>query len=153
MAYDDIPPELTRRDLQRPITDQQALFSFWRSLMGPLGFSRAMLWLCFIAADNRPTPFLTQVDELPELPDDEPLLVNLMHVARRLLDDQVTDGSLAVLLSRPGSAQLSDSDIAWARGLSRASREAGVPMRPLHLATDEALRVFALDDLLGPDAA
>lgn len=152
MPHDDIPP-LVPIDQQPPITDQQALSTYWRALMGPLGFSRPLLWLSFISADHLPTPLLTQIDELPELPDDEPLLTNLMYVASRIIDDQVEGGSLAVLLSRPGRAQMTDSDRAWARALSAAGDVAGVSMRPVHLATDEAVRVFALDDLLGPDAA
>ena len=152
MTDDDIPP-LLPLDQQPPITDQQALFTYWRALMGPLGFSRPRLWLSFISAEDRPTPLLTQIDELPEFPDDEPLLANLMYVAKRVIDDQVEGGSLAVLLSRPGGAQLTASDRAWARGLTAASDFAGLPMRPVHLATDESVRVFALDDLLGPDAA
>ncbi len=152
MHRDDIPP-LLPLDRQPPITDPHALFTYWRALMGPLGFSRPLLWLCFISADDRPTTFLTQIDELPEFPDDEPLLTNLMYVARKILDEEVDGGSLAVLLSRPGTAGMTDSDRAWARGLNAACQTAGVPMRPVHLATDEAVRVFALDDLLGPDAA
>ena len=49
-------------------------------------------------------------------------------------------GTVAFLLSRPGSARMTDGDRCWARELSAAAVRVGVRLQPIHLATDEALR-------------
>lgn len=147
---DDIPP-LRPAGRQPPIRTPHDLFQYWRTLMGPLGFAKPRLWLTFITSGDVPIPQLTQVDALPRFPD-RLLLTNLMMITRSLLEDD-PGSSLAVLLSRPGRAELTASDLAWARGLTSAADDAGVRMRPVHLATDEAVRAFAPDDLIGPDAA
>lgn len=147
---DDIPP-LRPAGQQPPIRTSHDLFQYWRALMGPLGFAKPRLWLTFITSGDVAVPQLTQVDALPRFPD-QLLLINLMTISRSLLDGD-PGSSLAVLLSRPGRVDLTASDRAWARGLTSAADDAGVRMRPVHLATDEAVRVFAPDDLIGPDAA
>ena len=52
-----------------------------------------------------------------------------------------------VLLARPGSAPMSPADRGFARALAAAARCSGVPLEPLHLATDEEVLAFAPDDL------
>lgn len=146
MDNDPIPPLLPTDQMPKILT-QHDLYQHWRALMGPLGFSRPLLWLCFIAADGRPAPVLSQVDDLPPVPD-EPFLANLMMIAEDVIDHEVPGGSLALLLSRPGSAHVTESDRAWARGLTTAALEARVRMRPVHLANDEEIRIVAPDDLI-----
>jgi len=146
MDNDPMPPRLPPGQAP-PIRTQHDLRQYWRALMGPLGFSQPLLWLSFVAADGRPTPVLSQIDDLPELPDDH-FLGNLMLIAEGVIGHEVPGGSLAVLLSRPGRADLTDSDRAWARGLTTAALEAGVRMRPVHLANDEEVRIVAPDDLI-----
>ncbi|MGH3424491.1 MAG: hypothetical protein ACRDO8_07175 [Nocardioidaceae bacterium] len=143
MDDEDIPPISTAND---PIGSQHDLHLRWRALMGPLGFSERLLWLGFIGADACMAPGLTQIAELPQYPDDE-MLDSLMEACRRLLDDPVTGGSVAFLLSRPGTWQMTGADRAWARGLLSAARRADVPIEPVHLANDHRLCVFAPDDL------
>lgn len=150
MDDDEIPP-LKPAGEQPPIHTTHDLFQHWRALMGPLGFARPKLWLCFISSADIAAPMITQIDELPRFPD-HLFLTNLTEIVKTLLDED-EESSLAVLLSRPGRSQLTASDHAWARGLTAAATASGVLMRPVHLATDEAVRTFAPDDLLGPDAA
>ncbi len=148
---DDIP-ELLPPEEQPPVRTQQDLFEYWQSLMGPLGFSQPLLWLCFISSDDVVAPVISQIEDLPRFPDRE-LLTNLMWIVKNGALDHAEGSSVAILLSRPGRSDLTDSDRAWARGLAGAAAASGVHMRPLHLATDESIRVLAVDDLLGPDAA
>ena len=115
--------------------------------MGPLGFTERVLWLLFIDSDRRATTFLTQVERLPEQPELEALR-NVMHVAAQVLCSTVADGSLALLLSRPGRGQLTDGDRSWARGLTYAAAEIRVPLHPIHIATCDELRRFTPDDLV-----
>lgn len=148
---DDIPP-LLPVDEMPPVRTQHHLYMHWRALMGPLGFSERLLWLSLLDDGGFQTPVLTQIADLPAHPDDD-LLARLMEVCSEVLRAQAPGGSVALLLSRPGRAPMSESDRAWARGLMSAAERAGVPMRPIHLANDEELRVFADDDLVVPRTA
>jgi hypothetical protein len=48
---------------------------------------------------------------------------------------------------------MTDGDRRWARELAAAASRSRVRPQPIHLATDEALRVFAADDLILPRSA
>lgn len=148
---DEIPP-LLPIDQMPAIRTQHHLYLHWRALMGELGFSERLLWCAFLGAGGYPTPVLSQIADLPSYPDDQ-FLGNLMDVFGMVLGEEVPGGSVAVLLSRPGSAYVTDSDRAWARGLTFAAEQARLPMRPVHLANDEEVRVFGYDDLLLPKTA
>lgn len=151
MDEDRIPP-LRRPDQMPPIYTQDDLHAYWRALMGPLGFGTRKLWLSFLTADCRTTDLLTQIDDIPTFPDTE-LLTNLMYVALQVLDNTAPGGSLAVLLSRPGRARVTESDRTWARALTSSAIQTGVAMHPVHLANDTEIRVFAPDDLLRSKSA
>lgn len=144
---DEIPP-LLPPDQMPPIRCPQDMYRHWRAMMGELGFSRRLLWFAFIDADGRMAPQVHQVVELPL--DPIPLLLeNLMEVCREVLERAVDpDGTVAFLLSRPGSGRMTDGDRGWARGLATAASRTSVRLQPIHLATDQALRVFAGDDLI-----
>lgn len=148
---DDIPPLLPVQEMP-PVRTQHHLYLHWRALMGPLGFSERLLWVSLLDDGGFQTPVLTQIADLPVDPDDE-LLTRLMEMFSDILHAYAEGGSVAMLLSRPGRASMTESDRAWARGLMSAADRTGVPMRPVHLANDEELRVFADDDLVVPRTA
>ncbi|MFC7404946.1 hypothetical protein [Georgenia alba] len=144
------PPELQPFDQMPPIRTPSDMYRHWQALMGPLGFSEHLLWVGFITPDGLMTPPLSQIDGLPVEPD-LPTLEAMMGAFRELVEEIGPGATVALLVSRPGSARMTRSDKAWARGLSHAAARADVPLQPIHLATDEDLRVFAVDDLL-PEA-
>jgi hypothetical protein len=148
---DEIPP-LLPPDLMPPILTPHDMYRHWRALMGQLGFSRQLLWFGLVDGDGRMAPQLNQVDGLPRRPNGV-RLDNLMRICCDLLDVVDESGSIAFLLSRPGPAQMTDDDRCWARELAAAATRAAVRLQPIHLATDEALRVFAADDLILPHSA
>ncbi len=148
---DDIPPLLPVHEMP-PVRTQHHLYLHWRALMGPLGFSERLVWVSLLDDGGFQTPVLTQIADLPAHPDDE-MLARLMGAFSEVLHTHAEGGSVALLLSRPGRAPMTESDRAWARGLMSAAERAGVPMRPIHLANDEELRVFADDDLVVPRTA
>ncbi|CAN5858871.1 hypothetical protein BH20ACT6_BH20ACT6_21440 [soil metagenome] len=146
---DDIPP-LTRPEDMPPIRTQADLWRHWRALMGPLGFSERLLWLCFMAADGRIAPVLPQINDVPRLPD-ESLVDSLMQICRRVCDDFGVD-SVSVLLSRPGPAGITAGEVTWAQRLGDAAAAAGVTMWPMHVANDHELVTVTPDDLAMPRA-
>ena len=143
---DDIIPALTRPEDTEPLTTQADLHRYWRALMAPLGFGSRRLWILFLDPDDRPTPLLLQIDDVPEHCD-EPMLEGLVGVCRATREEQEL-GRVAVLLSRPGGASLTGSDRHWGRSVLAAAERGGVPFAPVHLATDEQVRVLSGDDLL-----
>lgn len=129
------------------VRTQADLESFWRSLMEPLGFSGRALWFMLLV-DDRTTDVLVEISDLPAVPEPQDL-AGFGHVIGDLAADDART-RVALLLARPGSAVVTEADRAWARGLLAAIRAAGATAAPLHLATDEALRVVAPDDLAAP---
>jgi len=142
---DDIPPLLPLHEIA-PLRSQAALHRQWRAMMGPLGFGGRRLWVLFLQPDDRPTELLMQIDDVPDSPreGEADSLLRLCREVRREHDL----GRVAVLLSRPGSAGVRASDRRWGRALLEAARQTGVPLAPLHLATDEAVVPLTGDDLL-----
>lgn len=76
------------------------------------------------------------------------MLDQFMVFLGHLLGEQPDRCSVALLLSRPGPAAVTAADRTWAVGLTQAAGRAAIPLEPLHLATDEAVRVIAPDDLI-----
>ncbi|HLR84190.1 MAG TPA: hypothetical protein VK059_04530 [Nocardioidaceae bacterium] len=141
-------PRLPSADHMSAIRNERDLHERWRALMGELGFSGRTLWVTFVLPDGIMFPHIVQVAETPTYPADADLdgLLWLCGQAFEVVGDDVT---VAMLLSRPGSAGVRDSDRAWASGIVAAARARSIRTYPLHLATDEAVRVIAPDDLIG----
>lgn len=145
MDDDTIPARLRPEDTP-PLRTQADLHRHWRALMGELGFSGRRLWVLFLDLDDRPTPLLLQIDDLPEYCD-EPMVEGLISVCRATREEHNL-GRVAVLLSRPGGAEVRGSDRWWGRCLLSAADRGGVPFAPVHLANDEDLHPLTGDDLL-----
>ncbi|HET7387315.1 MAG TPA: hypothetical protein VFJ19_11705 [Nocardioidaceae bacterium] len=140
-----------KRKKVRPVHTQADLHRHWHILMGELGFSAPNLWVQFLTADGQCLPVVPSIEDLPDRP--EPVaLANLMEVCAQVLGPD-PGGRVAFLRSRPGSSALTGDDIAWARDLGLAARDAGLRCEPVHLATDESIVVFAPDDLVWRDTA
>lgn len=145
MDDDPIPPLLPIHEVP-PLRTQVDLHRQWRAMMGPLGFSFRRLWLLFLDRDDRPTPVMLQIDDVPEDPD--PAGTDSLLAMCREVREDLGLGRVAVLLSRPGADGLRVSDRRWGRALLAAAGRIDVPLAPLHLADDERLVPLTGDDLL-----
>lgn len=146
-AEPPVPP-LTSPEDAPPIRDEADLTTRWRQLMGPGGFDTRRAWLAWFDAQGHQLPALMPIEDLPARPDPV-LLPRLMEV---LTGACPVGGSIAVLLSRPGSGAVTDDDRAWARALYAQARDAraravSVPLWPVHLATFDRVRPLTVDDL------
>jgi hypothetical protein len=142
---DDIPALLPIHEVP-PLRTQADLHRQWRAMMGPLGFSARRLWLLFLEPDDRPTELLMQIDDIADSPrpGETDSLLRLCAEVRREHDL----GRVAVLISRPGDRSVRASDRRWGRALLESGHHVGVPLAPIHLATDDAVVPLTGDDLL-----
>ena len=130
-----------------PIRNSEDLCQHWRALMGPLGFGQPRLWMGLIQPDNTMSAQLIQIEEIP-LSADAKMCQPLLEMCQHIVGRNGAAGSVAFLLTRPGSNPMNKADRSWARGLTSAARSLGVFMWPVHFANDVELRVFAPDDLV-----
>lgn len=130
--------------LDKPIHTAIDLHQYWLELMGPLGFSERLVYFTFLDHERRAVPQLHEIGELPEAADED-FLDGLMTVFTHFSGHF----AFALLLARPGCHPMDSADRAWARALIAAGRRHGIPLEPIHLATDDCLVPFAGDDLIG----
>jgi hypothetical protein len=136
-----------RRDLDSlRISTQADLQHMWELLMRPLGWRELSVWLTFLGHDRRPTRLLVEVAESDGLPSPRDV-ESLYAVLAQVLAQEPDAASVALLITRPGRDGLTADDRALAARLVRGARRAGVPLEPLHVATDVAIWAVAPDDL------
>jgi hypothetical protein len=130
-----------------PIRNSEDLYLHWRALMGPLGFGQPRLWMGLIQPDNTMSTQLIQIEEIPPSADAK-MCQPLLEMCQHIVGCNGAGGSVAFLLTRPGSNPINEADRSWARGLTWAAGQLDVSMWPVHFANDVELRVFAPDDLV-----
>jgi hypothetical protein len=107
------------------------------------------LWLFFLDADGLQNEVVVPIDCIPDLPDPQ-IAGTVCHVVSRLLsgtEQPDPEGSVIITLSRPGIADLSDTDRRWLKALQQGAAAYKAPIRMLCLATPGSVRE------LGPVAA
>ncbi|TWP36842.1 hypothetical protein [Leekyejoonella antrihumi] len=129
----------------RLITNDTELREHWVGLMGEEDFEKRSLWLIFVEHDQRVAPVVVPIDDIPMDPDDDTLAEVSTFIVRAR--DELGVASIPMLLSRPGTARMTDTDRRWARALASAFEDQQ-PQWPIHLATRQRVQVFAPDDLL-----
>lgn len=146
-------PPLLPPDAMPAIRTQADLHRAWSALMGELGFPDRRLWLLFLDGAGRPRGPLLSIDNLPDGPYD--LVVDdLVTVCREILDGPgAAGGSVAMLLTRPGTDGWHVGDRAWGRYLTAAAHRIGGPVWPVHRANDRHLVAVPDAETGGRDSA
>lgn len=134
------------------IRTQSDLEHVWRTLMGPLGFSRQSIWVMLICADDRPFPRLTEVEQADAPPTATEEMAGFADVIGELAGEFAPGGRIAFLRSRPGAGGLTAEDRGWARALYDVARLTGVPVEVVHRACDVDLVPVPMDDALPASA-
>jgi hypothetical protein len=128
------------------IRSQADLQRMWELLMQPLGFRSTSLWVTFVGSDDRPTRFLIEVSESDHVPEEREVS-NLYDVLRQVIDEDPDDLSVAFLITRPGHDGTRAFDRELSSRLLAGARTSGVPIQPIHVADDVAVRAVTPDDL------
>lgn len=97
------------------------------------------LWLFFLDKDGLQNEVVVPIDCIPELPDPG-LAGSLCYVVTQLLNGAEPEGAAIITLSRPGVAELGDTDRRWLRALQQGAAAHGSPIRMLCLATPGGVR-------------
>jgi hypothetical protein len=130
---------------QTPLASTTELTALWRKIVAWEPFRFRSVWLLFIDPLGRPAGPLITVDDLPDGPyavaQDE-----LVDLCRGILDGPGGGGSVALMMSRPGSAPWTVSDRAWGRYLLGGADEIGEPVWPVHLAHSQGLERYRLPE-------
>ncbi|MFT4289481.1 hypothetical protein [Nocardioides sp.] len=126
------------------IRTQADLLDFWIAICHPLGWSRRDLWFCVLGEDLRPTPLMTQIEDLPDEPDPR-TVDNLGRIWQQLLGESA--GQIAALQCRPGPPPLTPVDRAWGRAMTATAAGHGVPLAVLHVASDEEIVPLPADEI------
>jgi hypothetical protein len=133
-----------------PVHSNEQLRRRWRSLLGPESFGRDTLWVVWFDADGFQSPVIVPIDDIPARLDHE-TLDGLITVLDRPAD--LGAASVALALSRPGPATVSDVDRHRAVMLqttvhrTRADGRLRLNFWPIHLATHNCVRTLGPDDL------
>ena len=132
-----------------PVRSAEALTLRWVQLLDPPAFRIRSLWLTWFAADGRQLPMLVPVDDVPARPP-RTTLASLLQVHELVVSERLGgDGHLAMALCRPGPAEPTDDDLAWADGFRELLRDprpgAGSDRTTwsLHLATASGVQALA----------
>lgn len=133
---------LPTETLDHPVHSPADLGQRWRTLMGELGFGERLIWFGFVDSRRQMVKTLHQMD-IPAEPKPrhgEDLFTLLRGVLDGLPDPAST---VALLLTRPGSGAIRDTDRRWCAMLTDAAARYGVPVEPIFLANDEALMLLS----------
>jgi hypothetical protein len=134
-------------DPYRPVLRTQAqLERAWHHLVRPLGFHRRSLWLLLIGPDDRPTPVMTEITDLPHAPDEE-TTEGMAQLLAHFVSDDADHGRWAFLLSRPGRHPVDEADRIWAAALYDVCRGHGIAHDVVHLASDTDIVPVPLDEV------
>jgi hypothetical protein len=103
------------------------------------------LWLLFLSSADVLLPVVVPIDGVPERPERQ-FVGNICFVIADVLAHQAPGGTAVVVLTRPGSETVHDTDRYWFRTIHSAAREHGASIRMLCLATPASVRQLTVDD-------
>ena len=100
-----------------------------------------------IEASGMPLPQLIEIDELPDLLDDDSVARGAEFLRSLTQHLGIPDARIAFLLARPGHDGVRALDRSWAASLHALARRAELVCEPVHLANDVRIVPIPLDEL------
>jgi hypothetical protein len=132
-------------DLTAPLLTDQDVLRCVDCLVDQHSRSNRTLWLLFLSSDGVPLPVVVPIDGVPERPDPQ-IAGNICFVIADVLAHEVPGGTAVVVLTRPGSETVDDTDRYWFRTIRGAARQHGASTRMFCLATQTSVRQLTVDD-------
>jgi hypothetical protein len=132
-------------DLTAPLSTDQDVLRCVDRLVDQHSRRNRTLWLMFVSSDGVLLPVVIPIDGVPERPDPQ-FVGNMCFVIAEVLAHQAPGGTAVVVLSRPGSDTVDDTDRCWFRTINGAARERGAAIRMVSLATQTSVRQLTIDD-------
>lgn len=123
-----------------PLRGPADLTAAWAAVTAGVPLLHRTVWLLFLDSRGRAGPVIT-LDDLPDGPYDVPL-EDLVGLCREFIDGPGSAASVALLLTRPGTAPWTVSDRAWGRFLTTAAARLSGPTWPVHWAHRHELTEF-----------
>lgn len=97
-----------------PVRSADELIDRWAVLLAPGVFPARSLWLAWFDNAGSMMPVVVPVDDVPPVPDG-PLLDGLLGLHDAVVERTGAEGGhLALALCRPGTAETTEDDEAWA---------------------------------------
>ncbi|HEX6443786.1 MAG TPA: hypothetical protein VF053_01765 [Streptosporangiales bacterium] len=121
-----------------PLLDEPALMQHIQFLLSHGAPGGRELWLIFLDDARRPVPTVTNIDDVPVAPERR-LVVNLFEVIGKVLDESVIGGSVAVVMERLGTPEITLTDRLWGASLRECARNGDIPMHGPYLAVPGAV--------------
>lgn len=106
---------------------------------------RRTLWVLLLDADDVPRPVIIPIEDVPDLPDARGT-ARIAEALAVVLEEEAPEGSVVMMLERPGPPLRAQADHAWHTMLRWSMAEAGVRVRAVFLAAAGEVLAFALDD-------
>jgi hypothetical protein len=97
------------------------------------------LWLFFLDREGLQNEVVVPIDCIPDSPDPG-LAASVCYIVTQLLCGAEPEGAAIITLSRPGMAELGDTDRHWLRALQQGAATHRSPIRMLCLATPGGVR-------------
>ena len=132
-------------DLTAPLSTDQDVLRCVDRLVDQRSRRNRSLWLLFVSSDGVPLPVVVPIDGVPERPDPQ-FVGNMCFVIADVLAHHAPGGTAVVVLTRPGSETVDDTDRYWFRTIHGGARERGASIRMLALATQTTVRQLTVDD-------
>jgi hypothetical protein len=132
-------------DLTAPLSTDQDVLRRVDWLVDQHSRRNRTLWLLFLSSDGVLLPVVVPIDGVPKRPDPQ-IVGNICFVIADVLAHQAPEGAAVVVLTRPGSETVDDTDRYWFRTIRGAALEHGASIRMLCLATQTSVRQLTVDD-------
>ena len=132
-------------DLTAPLSTDQDVLRRVDWLVDQHSRRNRTLWLLFLSSDGVLLPVVVPIDGAPERPDPQ-FVGNMCFVIADVLAHQAPGGTAVVVLTRPGSETVDDTDRYWFRTIQGAAREHGASIRMVCLATQTSVRQLTVDN-------
>lgn len=124
--------------LTGPVRTDADVLSRVELLIDPIERVRQSLWLFFLDRDDKQSPVVVPIEDVPQVPDPDEV-GNLCWIVADVLGSTEPEGSVIIILTRPGPAVVDEPDRIWQERLRDGAILHGARIRMICLATPDGV--------------